>query len=130
MNNMAYCGLVCDRCPIYLASREENEDKQRNMRIEVARMCNELYQAQYKLEDVTDCDGCRADTGRLFTGCRKCEIRACAMNRKIEHCGQCGDYACDRLKKMFLTDPEIKIRFERLRNARPLTDVLKQVSSF
>ena len=115
INNMAYCGLMCNGCPIYLATREKNPDKQRDMRIEVARMCNELYQAQYTPGDVTDCDGCRAETGRLFPGCRKCGIRACASDRKLEHCGQCGGYPCEPLEKMFLTDPEIKTRLDALR---------------
>jgi hypothetical protein len=115
MIDMAYCGLMCDGCPIYLASREENEEKKRRMRVEIALKCNDLYQSQYGPEDVTDCDGCKAESGRLFSGCRKCEIRACAVNRKIENCGRCGDYPCDPLKKMFRTDPETKTRLDGLR---------------
>jgi hypothetical protein len=115
MNNMAYCGLICGGCPIYQASREENADRQRQMRIEIARKINEIYQSQYKPEDVTDCDGCKAETGRLFTGCQKCEIRACAQKRKLESCGTCDDYACDRLEKMFQTDPEARTRLEGIR---------------
>jgi hypothetical protein len=116
MNNMAYCGLICGGCPIYQASREENADRQRQMRIEIARKINETYQSQYKPVDVTDCDGCKAETGRLFTGCRKCEIRACARKRKLADCGQCDDYACDPLEKMFQTDPEIKTRLDGIRS--------------
>ena len=116
MNSMAYCGLMCGGCPIYLATREVNADRQRQMRIEIARKCNEIYQSQYKPGDITDCDGCKAETGRLFSGCRRCEIRACAQRRKLDHCGQCDDYACDPLKKMFHTDPEIKNRLDGIRS--------------
>lgn len=119
MNNMAYCGLMCGGCPIYLATREEDADRQRQMRIEIARKINETYHSQYKPVDVTDCDGCRTDSGRLFTGCLKCEIRACAQKRNLEHCGECDGYACDPLKLMFHTDPEIKTRLDLLRTARP-----------
>jgi len=116
-SQMAYCGLMCGGCPIYLATREENTDKQRQMRTEIAKKCNEIYQSQYTPVDISDCDGCRAEKGRLFTGCMKCEIRTCARKRKLNHCGQCDGYACDPLEKMFHTDPEIKTRLDRLRTA-------------
>ena len=95
---MAYCGLMCGGCPIYRASREENADKQRQMRIEIARKCNEHYGVQYGPEDVTDCDGCKAQAGKSFQGCLKCEIRPCAQGRKLESCGYCDDFACERLE--------------------------------
>jgi hypothetical protein len=31
-----------------------------------------------------------------------CEIRACAVAKKVENCAHCADYACEKLAK-FLT---------------------------
>jgi hypothetical protein len=33
---MAYCGLVCQTCPIYVATRRENREEQARMRAEIA----------------------------------------------------------------------------------------------
>jgi len=79
----------------------------------------ELYSQQYgmnlRLEDITDCDGCRANDERLFSGCLNCEIRKCAGKKNIENCPYCNNYACEILKKHFLLDPGAKTRLEEIR---------------
>ncbi len=79
----------------------------------------ELYSQQYgmnlRLEDITDCDGCRANDERLFSGCLNCEIRKCAGKKNIENCAYCNNYACEILKKHFLLDPGAKTRLEEIR---------------
>jgi len=87
MNNMlAYCGLACDSCPIHLATFEKDKSRQQEMRVSIAGFISEHYQMSLKAEDITDCDGCGANTGRLFSQCRNCEIRKCAIHRDIESC--------------------------------------------
>jgi hypothetical protein len=113
---IGYCGLVCAGCPIYWATLEKDEGKKAKMRNAVARMCRERYGMPLNPEDVTDCDGCRAQTGRLFSKCVNCEIRKCARLKKIESCAFCGEYACERLNKFFETDPEARTRLEMIRN--------------
>ena len=72
---VAYCGLTCHDCGIYLATREKDEEKKRKMRADIVEQIKEHYGLDCKLEDVTDCDGCKSNKGRLFSGCSKCEIR-------------------------------------------------------
>ncbi|WP_366946827.1 DUF3795 domain-containing protein [Desulfosporosinus nitroreducens] len=36
------------------------------------------------------CDGCKSNN--LFINCKHCKIRACAINRKVEHCNECNQY--------------------------------------
>ena len=43
-----------------------------------------------------------------------CEIRKCAMPKKIENCAQCKDYVCDKLKKLFDIAPELKENLKKL----------------
>jgi len=45
---LAYCGLICKTCPVYLASRITDAKEQEKMRIEIARLCKEEYSIQYK----------------------------------------------------------------------------------
>jgi hypothetical protein len=94
---------------------EEDHGRKAKMREAVARLTREHYGMEFQPEDVTDCDGCRTETGRLFSGCQQCAIRACARQKKIESCALCGDYACDKLQKFFTSDPEAKARLEFIR---------------
>lgn len=112
---ISYCGLACNTCPIYLATIERDELRKQQMRESIAKQCAEQYDLKLRIEDITDCDGCRADSGRLFSGCIKCEIRKCATERKIETCAYCSDYACEKLEKHFSLEPESKKRLEELR---------------
>ncbi len=110
----AYCGLPCGTCPIHLATLEEDRSLQLSMRADIARIGAEQYGIPMRAEDITDCDGCRTGA-RLFSGCAKCEIRKCAIERELESCGLCDDYACARLQKHFESDPSAKKRLEELR---------------
>jgi len=85
------------------------------MRAEVAEECNRLYRTFMMPGDVNDCDGCRANTGRLFSGCMNCGIRRCAMGKNIESCAFCNGYICDILEKHFLLDPDARKRLEDIR---------------
>ena len=121
MNNMntmiGYCGLDCQGCPIHLAALEPDDSKQRAMRIEIARICAQQYGMDLRLQDVTDCDGCRSKTERLFSGCARCEIRKCAIDKKLSSCAFCADYACQKLLKHFETDPDARTRLEAMRSS-------------
>jgi hypothetical protein len=113
--NTAYCGLFCDSCQIHLATFEQDKALQMKMRSEIAEKCNKLYGTTLQAGDINDCDGCRAESGKLFSGCLNCGIRKCAMARSIENCACCNDYVCDILEKHFILDPEARKRLEEIR---------------
>ena len=56
--NLAYCGLICQTCQIYLATREPDKEKQYKMRVDIAQEIKKYYGMETKPEDVHDCDGC------------------------------------------------------------------------
>ena len=114
---ISYCGLICQSCPIYLATREDDDEKKHKMRVDIAQQIHERYGQECKAEDVIDCDGCKPDTGRLFSGCKTCHIRRCAIEKGLENCAHCGEYACDRLKEFFVKDPEAKTRLDFIRSS-------------
>ncbi len=114
---IAYCGIDCATCPIHLATLEQDPLRQRSMRLEIAELCARQYSLDVPLEAVTDCDGCSSPAGRLFSGCAKCEIRACTVQRQLTSCAFCADYACANLLKRFETDPEARARLEAIRKA-------------
>jgi Protein of unknown function (DUF3795) len=114
---IAYCGLACHTCPIYLATRQENKAEQTRIRIEISQLLKGQYGMNYEPEDITDCDGCRTDSGRLFSGCRNCLIRKCATERRLENCAYCAEYACERLEAFFNSEPTAKIRLDEVRHS-------------
>ena len=59
---IAYCGLKCDSCPIHLATFEKDKPRQQTMREAIAEQCSKHYGMNLNPEDITDCDGCRANT--------------------------------------------------------------------
>jgi len=115
-DGIAYCGLVCDGCAIYLATREKNEEKRCEMRAEIAQQINDLYKESLTAEDITDCDGCKTEGRRLFSVCSTCQIRKCARQKGFENCAHCSEYACEKLAELFVTDPEAKKRLDKIRS--------------
>jgi len=113
--NLAYCGLSCHSCGIYLATREQDEEKRYKMRVDIAQQIKQLYNEQCKPEDVTDCDGCKAETGILFSGCSKCQIRKCARERDFENCAHCDEYICEKLEEFFTKDTTSRERLDEIK---------------
>ena len=70
------------------------------MRTEIAQQIKQHYGQECKPEDVSDCDGCKVDTGSLFSGCNNCYMRKCARKKHIENCAYCDEYPCGELEKL------------------------------
>jgi hypothetical protein len=107
---IAYCGIICSKCPVYLATQADDDQA----RAEVAKLWSKQYGMDIKPEDV-NCDGCLQKTGRLFSHCRVCDIRACGMEKKISTCAVCADYACEKLKAFHSIAPHAGRMLEKLR---------------
>jgi len=103
---IAYCGLNCVTCQIYLATRETDPKKQRQMREQIVLAIKKYLGGGKRVEDITDCDGCKAQGGRLFAGSQKCKIRPCARERGLENCAHCSEYGCEKLSKFFDSEGE------------------------
>jgi len=113
---VSYCGIICQGCPIYWATREKDKEKKEKMRVVIARLGSEQYGKEFKLDDITDCDGCRTEGGRLLGICSDCPIRKCARQKELENCAHCPEYACENLKKFFSSDPQAKAILEVIKS--------------
>lgn len=114
---LAYCGVKCDTCPIFMATKESDRSKKQSMREMIAKIFFEQYNLKLLPEEVSDCDGCRSTIDHIFPGCNNCEVRKCIRMKNIESCAYCEDFACAKLNKMFGLEPTSKIRLEEIRNA-------------
>ena len=114
---LAYCGLKCNGCQIYLATRETDKEKQAKMRVQIAEFISEEYGISIKPQDVTDCDGCKTSSGRLYSGCSQCEIRKCAQEKGCLTCAHCVEYPCDKLQKCLVTYSISKSHLDDIRTS-------------
>jgi hypothetical protein len=103
------CGLVCTECPAFIATRDGDEEKVR----EIAAQWSKEYHADVKPEHVW-CDGCLVE-GRKCAHCSECEIRACATKRAVESCAACPDYGCEILSAFHEMVPQARQVLESLR---------------
>ena len=105
---IAFCGLNCAACQIYLATREKDPEKQRRMKEQVVQAIKKYYGQEERVEDINDCDGCKTQSPRLYHGCLNCQIKKCASEKRLENCAYCNEYPCDKLSKFFGSDDIIE----------------------
>jgi hypothetical protein len=110
--DLSYCGLLCSGCPILWATNEPDSKRKEKLKIEIAKMSNELNKTNFTPNDITDCDGCLTENGRLFPGCEVCHIRNCAKEKNLSNCGYCNEYICEKLDNFFKENPESKLRLD------------------
>ena len=108
---IAVCGLDCNECGAFLATKE-NDDKKR---AKVAQEWSKLFKVEIKPEDI-NCDGCQSDGGRLFNYCNVCEIRKCGKQKAVLNCAYCGDYVCEKLEGFFKMVPDARKHLDGIRS--------------
>ena len=92
-NYIAYCGLDCERCEARMAT-VNNDDA---LRKKVAKLWSDLNGVEITPEMI-NCSGCRIDGVKTPYCDSLCPIRQCALSRKVETCGDCGEMeSCEKL---------------------------------
>ena len=107
---IAYCGLDCDQCEAFIATRT-NDDA---LRAKVAAEWAKLSNAPIKPEHI-NCTGCRSIGVKTYYCEHLCEIRKCAVGKPLDTCAECSDYPCSVLAHMFEVAPKAKANLEVLR---------------
>lgn len=108
---ISFCGLLCNECGAFIATKNDDDEK----RAEVAQLWSKQFNVDIKPEDI-NCSGCLSDTEPLFGHCRVCEVRKCGMEKDIENCAYCDEYACERLEKIFQMASETKKRLDQIKS--------------
>jgi len=89
----AVCGIYCGACPAFLASTDAKDPGQ------------------------AKCLGCRS--AKKTPGyAPKCEVRKCAQAKKLQSCGLCQHYPCDKIKVFFNETPKYGLREKYLNTVR------------
>lgn len=96
---IGYCGLDCNKCRAFIATIN-NDNK---LRVKTARQWTQRYKLTHperpplKASDI-NCFGCLSN-GPFYIYCEDCQIRQCAIAKKLNNCNECKDYKCDNLIK-------------------------------
>ncbi len=94
-NYDSYCGIYCGACDIMMAYQTGRKTafasfwKESTVK-KIQRAMGIAYDETSPFE--LACHGCKSDS--LFVNCRVCKIRTCAMEKKVDHCVDCGEYPC------------------------------------
>ena len=89
---LAYCGLNCDECPVYLASVSGNTAEQLRLAKEYS-----TDTCEFSKEDIF-CLGCHSGTVSEKM-CEGCEIRSCGIEKDCGNCAKCAEFPCSILEK-------------------------------
>lgn len=83
MKNIAYCGYDCNKCPVYLATFNQNLAKLKEIL--------KNNDANKTIDDL-GCMGCKS--GLINHMCDSCTVKKCCEDKNIESCGECKDFPC------------------------------------
>jgi hypothetical protein len=106
---IAYCGLVCSRCPTFLATQKDDDAA----RAKTAAFYAQKFGFTLKPEEI-NCDGCLSEGGKLIGYCQSCEIRKCCRAKALDNCARCAEQPCEKLVKFHEFSPDAKASFEAL----------------
>ncbi len=107
---IGYCGLDCEQCGAFIATKN-NDDA---LRVKVAEEWARLYDAPVKPEHI-NCTGCLSSGIKTYYCDQMCEVRKCATKKAIDTCADCSDYPCSVLDEFFLVAPQAKTILDGLR---------------
>jgi hypothetical protein len=106
---IAYCGLDCEKCNAYIATKT-NDNK---LRKATAQEWSKLFKTELRAEDI-NCTGCKSTGVKLYYCGNLCEIRKCATKKQLENCGLCETYPCDKLDFIFKSSSEAKANLDKM----------------
>jgi hypothetical protein len=91
VSKIAYCGYDCNQCRRFIATHQGSEQLK-----QVAALWKKLgYREDIEPPGKMACYGCSSSTW-----CRH-GIRECALENKVDNCGRCYKYPCDKIETMF-----------------------------
>ena len=100
-----FCGYRCEMCPAYKDNITGDKDRQK-----ASDGWFKYYGFRIPPEEIY-CDGCRAeDSGNPRRIDPECEVRACALHRKLPNCAHCDDFMCEKLSKKMIDTEKIAER--------------------
>ena len=111
MEYISYCGLLCNECPVFIATAENDEAAKERIAKEFSG-----ERMQFTKEDM-NCYGCFHEETVKSKMCGGCEIRICASGKEVKNCAHCTDYPCDYINTYAKAGSENRERLDGIFNA-------------
>ena len=83
---IAYCGINCDECDAYKATRNNDNELRKKVAAEWTKMFNFNF-----VPEMINCSACKGD-GVKIGHWSECEMRKCASGKNLVNCGACSDF--------------------------------------
>jgi Zn finger protein HypA/HybF involved in hydrogenase expression len=108
---IARCGLECTDCNAYRATVADDDD----LRVKTAEEWSRMFKVDIPPETI-NCLGCQQnDQNKLFSHCRVCGIRSCAIGKGYATCAECADFGCEKVSEIWAYAPQAKSQLEEFR---------------
>ncbi len=88
---LSFCGMRCDLC---LAYRPNVTTHPENRHL-LSDGWHQYFGFRIPPEEIL-CEGCRQTQHQTLD--QDCPVRPCVIDRNLEHCAECEDYICEKLK--------------------------------
>jgi hypothetical protein len=108
---VAFCGIFCSGCPAYKATINDDD----KMREEIA---EKWTSDEFPLTAKNiNCFGCPETDKPVMAFVGSCKARICALEKGVETCAHCDDYACEILQQVwdYVQDDEAKKTLDNIR---------------
>ncbi|MFX1293435.1 MAG: DUF3795 domain-containing protein [Promethearchaeota archaeon] len=90
---LAYCGDNCNFCLRYTATMSKSSEKLKKVAILWKKIG---WRDKIDAPDKLICYGCAT-----FNESCEFDVRECCIERKIENCGKCNNYPCNKIEKAY-----------------------------
>ena len=111
MEILSCCGMYCDECPVYNATKKDDENMRRFLAHEYSTEERKFYP-----KDIV-CHGCHtvsADHNKFGKGC---DVRKCCKEKRVRLCAECEKFPCDRVNEYIPEGCEHRNRLEEMHKA-------------
>ena len=96
-NLIAICGLDCEKCDAYIATKNNDQ----TLREKTAKLWSDLNNTPILPEHI-NCEGCRMDGKKTVYCDNLCVIRQCALKKGVTTCGDCTEMEqCPKVGAIF-----------------------------
>jgi hypothetical protein len=97
------CGFRCDLCLAYKSNVENNPSNRQKL----SDGWHKYFGFRILPADIC-CDGCMSIDPKLID--QRCPIRPCVIEKGLDNCSQCDQYACEKLKERLVVYEDVKKR--------------------
>lgn len=93
---LAFCGINCEKCPVFIATNTNNFEPLKDFAARGAKKWGEPESFFMG----SKCWGCQQDEKPRMEHCSKCETRSCAKSKGLANCAFCESFdGCAILKE-------------------------------